>query len=57
MDTATRQLHDLLELEARHDDLLRRLDDLDKRVAKVVAQCVLSRTGQEGAADAVGGSG
>jgi tetrahydromethanopterin S-methyltransferase subunit G len=28
----------LVELEERHDDLLRRLDDLDKRVEKVLGE-------------------
>lgn len=36
-DTATR-LDVLLDLEARHDDLLRRLEELDKRVEKVLAE-------------------
>jgi hypothetical protein len=27
----------LLDLDARHDDLLQRLEDLDKRVARVLA--------------------
>lgn len=34
------QLEALLELEARHDDVLRRLDELDKRVERVVAECL-----------------
>ena len=29
----------LLDLEARHDDLLVRLEELDKRVARVLADC------------------
>ncbi len=28
----------LLDLDARHDDLLQRLEDLDKRVARVLAE-------------------
>jgi len=32
------QLNLLLELEARHEDLLDRLDELDKRVEKVLAE-------------------
>ncbi|MCE5301483.1 MAG: hypothetical protein LLF97_00050 [Planctomycetaceae bacterium] len=29
----------LLDLEARHDELLARLDELDKRVEKTLAEC------------------
>ncbi|MEN6405075.1 MAG: hypothetical protein ABFC77_01260 [Thermoguttaceae bacterium] len=29
----------LLDLEARHEDLLARLDELDKRVEKTLAEC------------------
>jgi hypothetical protein len=29
----------LLELDGRHDDLLERLDSLDKSVARVLAEC------------------
>ncbi len=43
MDTPHSQLEALLELEARHDDLLERLDALDKRVAKVLAQYLPGR--------------
>ena len=32
------QLKLLLDLESRHEDLLDRLDDLDKRVEKVLAE-------------------
>jgi hypothetical protein len=38
---------ELLELEARHDDLLARLDSLDKRVEQVLAQYLPTGTGQE----------
>jgi tetrahydromethanopterin S-methyltransferase subunit G len=38
MDAAVEQLQTLLELEARHEELLERLDDLDRRVAGVLAQ-------------------
>ena len=38
MDALPRHLQSLLELEARHDDLLERLDELDKRVESVLAQ-------------------
>ena len=38
MDALPKHLQSLLELEARHDDLLERLDELDKRVESVLAQ-------------------
>ena len=38
MDAAAEQLQTLLELEARHEELLDRLADLDKRVVEVLAQ-------------------
>lgn len=38
MDAAAQQLALLLDLDARHDDLLRRLDDLDQRVAHALAE-------------------
>ncbi len=38
MDAAFDQLHTLLDLEARHDDLLRRLDELDQRINAVLAE-------------------
>ncbi len=38
MDSTANQLRQLLDLDARHDDLLRRLDELDKRVAKTLAE-------------------
>jgi hypothetical protein len=37
------QLELLLDLETRHDDLLSRLEELDKRVAKTLAECMASR--------------
>jgi len=39
MDPAVEQLQLVLDLEARHDELLDRLDELDKRVARVLAEC------------------
>ncbi len=39
MDQYTAQLDFLIDLEARHEDLLVRLDDLDKRVEKTLAEC------------------
>jgi hypothetical protein len=38
MDDQTGHLEALLELEARHDDLLHRLAELDKRVEQVLAR-------------------
>ena len=40
MDTPNSQLQTLLELEARHDDLLQRLHELDKQVERVLAECL-----------------
>lgn len=40
MDPLPSQLEALLELEARHEDLLERLDELDKRVERVLTECV-----------------
>jgi hypothetical protein len=39
MDSCAGQLDLLIDLEARHEDLLVRLDELDKRVAKTLAEC------------------
>jgi hypothetical protein len=39
MDAAVEQLQTLLQLEAKHDELLERLAELDQRVAGVLAQC------------------
>ena len=38
MDSCAAQLDLLMDLEARHEDLLVRLDELDKRVAKTLAE-------------------
>ena len=38
MDTATEQLEKLLDLDARHDELLRQLDELDQRVEQTLKQ-------------------
>ncbi|HEY4759254.1 MAG TPA: hypothetical protein VIH42_01605 [Thermoguttaceae bacterium] len=37
------QLELLLDLEARHDDLLLRLAELDQRVEKTLAECLVLR--------------
>jgi energy-coupling factor transporter ATP-binding protein EcfA2 len=39
MDHQTAQLDLLIDLEARHEDLLVRLDELDKRVEQTLAEC------------------
>lgn len=41
MDAAA-QLQALLDLEARHDELLDRLDELDRRVENVLSECLRS---------------
>ena len=38
------QLEALLDLEARHDDLLKRLDELDQRVSQVLDECLPKRS-------------
>jgi uncharacterized protein YdcH (DUF465 family) len=38
----------LLELEARHDDLLRRLDELDKRIEQVLSDYAKEHTSAGG---------
>jgi hypothetical protein len=43
MDEQTSQLDLLLELDDRHDDLLARLEALDKEVEKVLADCLAVR--------------
>jgi hypothetical protein len=43
MDDQRSHLSELLDLEARHDDLLDRLQELDKQVAKVLADCLAVR--------------
>jgi hypothetical protein len=45
MDTPTGQLDLLMDLEARHEDLLRQLSELDQRVEKALAECQVYRTG------------
>jgi hypothetical protein len=45
MDAQMPEVTLLMDLEARHEELLRRLDDLDKRVEKTLAECQGCRTG------------
>ena len=44
MDAAESNLNALLDLEARHEELLAELDALDKRVATVLKECTAGRT-------------
>ncbi len=39
MQTPAPHLDTLLRLETQHDDLLQRLDELDKQVVKVLTEC------------------
>ncbi len=43
MDNPTSHLEALVELDQRHDELLRRLDDLDKQVEKVLKEWLSAR--------------
>ena len=56
MDTAASHLESLLELEARHEELLERLDDLNQRVEKVLADCAPAREDDAAAASPAGES-
>ena len=51
MDAQSGHLQALLELEARHDDLLHRLADLDQRVQQVLAQYTPGRHREAAAPD------
>jgi hypothetical protein len=44
MDARVPQLDLLMDLEARHEELLLRLDELDKLVEKTLAECQVYRT-------------
>ena len=45
MNTQMPPLSLLMDLEARHDEVLLRLDELDKRVEKTLAECQVYRIG------------
>jgi hypothetical protein len=47
MDDAYRQFQTLLELDARHDQLLDQLDELDKQVGCVLAEWTANRGASE----------
>jgi tetrahydromethanopterin S-methyltransferase subunit G len=40
------QLELLLELESRQDDVMLRLEELDRRVEKTLAECLMLRSGE-----------
>ena len=44
MDTQTPQLDLLIDLDARHEELLRQLEELDKRVEKALVECQAFRS-------------
>jgi tetrahydromethanopterin S-methyltransferase subunit G len=43
LDNYAAQLETLLDLDRRHDELLERLDELDRRVEKVLAEWLAGR--------------
>jgi hypothetical protein len=43
MESTTAHLEALLQLEARHDELLQQLDELDQRVQRVLKECLHER--------------
>ncbi len=43
MDDRELHLETLLDLETRHEELLSRLEDLDQRVERVLAECLALR--------------
>ena len=43
MDTPVLQVSLIADLEARQDDLILRLDELDKRVERALAECQANR--------------
>ncbi len=48
MDTQAAQLDLLMDIEARHDELMLRLEELDKRVERTLAECQRYRVGASG---------
>jgi hypothetical protein len=48
MDTRAAQLDLLLDLEARHDDLMLRLEELDRRVERTLVEWQRYRVGAAG---------
>ena len=44
MESTPVRLQALVDLEARHDDLLRQLDALDRRVERVLKECLDTNT-------------
>jgi hypothetical protein len=43
MDESERQLQTLIELDARHDELLKNLEELDRRLTQVLSQWTACR--------------
>jgi hypothetical protein len=43
MEKYSQELKQLMDLEARHDELLRQIDDLDRQVATILAQWTAER--------------
>lgn len=50
MENNTAELTQLMELDERHDELLRQIDELDKQVAAVLAQWTAEHAAQQKAA-------
>jgi tetrahydromethanopterin S-methyltransferase subunit G len=50
MDQHSQEFETLLELDHRHDELLERLDELDKRIEHVLAQWLSDRKPSSAAA-------
>lgn len=51
MESVITHLQTIADLEARHDDLLRRLEELDARVERVLGDCVAVRQSSPGEAE------
>lgn len=51
MDSAPASLDLLMGLESRHDELMLRLDELDKRVEKTLAECQSLRVSPSASSD------
>lgn len=47
MESQSQEFDLLMSLEARHEELLQRLDELDKRVERALAECQVYRVGPQ----------
>ncbi|HUT09127.1 MAG TPA: hypothetical protein VMY42_01400 [Thermoguttaceae bacterium] len=56
MNAPVPHLDEILELETRHEDLLLRLDELNKEVEKVLKECQAIRVERPGGASGQGGT-